>query len=82
MIDELRDVRMKGSRKKKESFGRMKWRAEDREGLRVFLCRGPAGRQKTNYGFFLKLQQANFVNSNTLNIIMHSHISSSSFEHL
>jgi hypothetical protein len=35
---------MKGNRKEKESFESMKRRAEDRE----ILCRGPAGRQKTN----------------------------------
>ena len=39
MIDELRKVMMKGTRKIKESFGSMKRRAEDRKGWRVFVPR-------------------------------------------
>ena len=46
MVDELREVEMKAGKKKKESFGSMKRRAEDRQV--ESLCRGPAGRQKTN----------------------------------
>jgi hypothetical protein len=39
MIEELREVRMKGNRKEKELFGSMKRKAEDREGWRVFVSR-------------------------------------------
>ena len=35
MIDELREVGMKAGKKKNESFGSMKRRAEDRQGWRV-----------------------------------------------
>jgi hypothetical protein len=47
MIEELREVLMKGNRKQKESFGSIMRRDEDREGGE-FLCQGPGGRQKTN----------------------------------
>ena len=39
MIDELRKVMMKGTRKIKESFGSMKRRAKDRERWKVFVPR-------------------------------------------
>ncbi len=39
MLDELREIDMKAGKKKKESFGSMKRRAEDRQGWRVFVPR-------------------------------------------
>ena len=39
MVDVLREVEMKAGKKKKESFGSMKRRAEDRQGWRVFVLR-------------------------------------------
>ena len=38
---------MRAGKKKNESFGSMRRRAEDRQDGE-FLCRGPARRQKTN----------------------------------
>ena len=39
MLDELREIDMKAGKKKKESFGSMKRRAEDRQRWRVFVPR-------------------------------------------
>ena len=39
MVDELREEEIKAGKKKKESFGSMKRRAEDRPGWRVFVSR-------------------------------------------
>jgi hypothetical protein len=44
MIEEVREVVMKGNRKKKESFGSMKRRAEDREGRNFCAEDLPDGR--------------------------------------
>ena len=39
IVDELREVETKAVKKKKESFGSMKRRAEDRQGWRAFVPR-------------------------------------------